>query len=226
MPDWNYDLNGTDWTMGNCGNYTRAQSPWALVNTPDDIFTWDSMVDYSFLTAWKEATVYATQHDVINYTYYVNLTDDSDLGIFYAVEPFAAGAMIQWKPTQIRFKYPSEHIIDGIQYDFEMQVMMNDTLERSQWCYSHQGAFSFLFNIGTEQSDFWNWVGQDSGTINLEYLFTMKTSMTTQMWGYVATDTMPECLNKFCWYFNTPAGTITQATLDALKVDGVNNNNR
>jgi len=46
------------------------------------------------------------------------------------------------------------------------------------------------------------------------------------MWGYRGSDTEPNCTPSFCWYFNYPAQTIKQETLDKLKMEGVEFNNR
>jgi len=110
----------------------------------------------SFLTAWKEAQV--TDYGFSNYTYRINITDGA-LGTFYAVEPFPASVQIWWEPYQIRFKYPSEHTIEGVQYDMEMQIVMNDTLRRSVWCKEYTAALSIMFSVGTEDSPFFSWVG-------------------------------------------------------------------
>ena len=42
----------------------------------------------------------------------------------------------------------------------------------------------------------------------------------------MGTETEPNCMDKFCWYMNLPAGTITKETLEKLKVDKVEFNNR
>ena len=46
------------------------------------------------------------------------------------------------------------------------------------------------------------------------------------MYAYVGTETAPPCAKKHCWYFSLPVQTITQATLDQLKQEGVEWNNR
>ena len=44
----------------------------------------------------------------------------------------------------------------------------------------------------------------------------------------MGTETEPNCMDKFCWYMNLPAGTITKTTFDQLKAlnPGVDYNNR
>ena len=104
--------------------------------------------------------------------------------------------------------------------------MLNDTYGVSQWCTSHKGGFSFFFDVGDTQSSFWDWVGKDTYTIDLNQVFSKTSPMDTQILGYMGTETEPNCMDKFCWYMNLPAGTITQATLDMLKVKDVEFNNR
>ena len=220
-PSWNYVNHGTDWDFLNCSDTSLWQSPWPL--TTDTSFVWSELGQLSFLTAWQEAQI--TDYGVTNYTYRMNITDGA-LGTFYAVEPFPASIQIWWEPYQIRFKYPSEHSIDGVSYDMEMQIVMNDTLQRSVWCKEYKAALTIMFSIGTEDSEFLDWVGTENPTINLEKVFTKTTSMTSQMWSYMGTDTEPSCNQGFCWYFPLPVQSITQETLDKLKAPGVEWNNR
>ena len=105
---------------------------------------------------------------------------------------------------KLRFHYPSEHQIDGVSYDLEMQIVLNDTLTRAKWCKSNQGAFSLFFNVGETQSEFWNWVGQTEKTIDLNNVFTKTSSLSSLMYSYVGTDTQPPCEESYCWYFNLP----------------------
>lgn len=49
--------------------------------------------------------------------------------------------------------------------------------------------------------------------------------MSTQMFGYVGSETVPDCTYNVCWYVPSTPGTITQATLDSIKqMNGVDNN--
>ena len=188
------------------------------------------MCDVSFLPAWKSATVSSDKYGASNYVLRINATD-GDMGAFYATEPFAGAAQIYWEVLGIRFHYPSEHTIDGVRFDLEMQVTLNDTKKLCQWCTSHLGAFSLFFNVDTtESTDFWAWTDQMTAgqnlTIDLSKVFDKNKAIQSQMWGYQGSDTEPNCTLKFCWYFNYPPQTITQETLDKLKVDGVEANYR
>jgi len=78
-----------------------------------------------------------------------------------------------------------------------------------------------MFNIGQTQSSFWDWVSLGPAQIpnfDLNQIFAKTGAMSSIMYGYVGSDSMPDCTDKFCWYVtNMPTGTITQATLDQLK---------
>ena len=72
--------------------------------------------------------------------------------------------------------------------------------------------------MGEEESDFWNFLDPDKGyNIDLSKVFSKTDPMTSQILGYVGTDTQPPCTDKFCWYLKIPTMTITQETLDLLK---------
>ena len=60
-----------------------------------------------------------------------------------------------------------------------MQVMLNDTYSVAQWCTSHKGGFSFFFNVGDTQSSFWDWVGKDTYSIDLNQVFSKTSGMNT-----------------------------------------------
>lgn len=176
-PTWNYDDHGEDWTMGNCGNRATGafQSPLGDISTAGTgLKPWTSYDSVSFLTAWQEATLKTGDYGFSNYTYRVNATD-GNMGVLYATEPYYAKAQVVWTVEQLRFKYPPEHTFDGETYDMEMQIHLNDTLDRCKYCFAHQGALSLFFNIGTETGDFWNWLDATDKKINLEDVFT-KTS--------------------------------------------------
>ena len=143
------------------------------------------------------------------------------MGGFYAVEPYASNAQIYWQVNRLRFHYPSEHSIDGVSYDLEVQIIVDDVYKRAEYCKSYKGGFSLMFNIGQTQSSFWDWVSLGPAQIpnfDLNQIFAKTGAMSSIMYGYVGSDSMPDCTDKFCWYVtNMPTGTITQATLDQLK---------
>ena len=119
-PTWNYIDHGEDWTMAECTNTasTVYQSPWA-VDTSKTIKDWSSKDTVSFLTAWTQADLSEYNYGISDYTYRINETE-GNLGIFYAMDPSSADQQIVWQVSEVRFKYPSEHTIDGQQFALEM----------------------------------------------------------------------------------------------------------
>lgn len=108
-----------------------------------------------------------------------------------------------------------------------MQITADDIYTRAERCKNNIGAFSLMFEVGDTQSDFWDSFGtSDIQNLDLSLLFPKTQAMTTQMYSYVGTDTMPNCTDLMCWYINMPVQTITQATLDMLMVTSVDANNR
>ena len=122
----------------------------------------------------------------------------------------------------IRFHTPAEHTLFDVEYDLEMQIIAKDVQERADQCKSYTGAFSLFFTIDDDatESDFWDWVGKEElPNVDLNKLFTITTPMTTKMYGYVGSDSMPSCTPQFCWYLAEPlegTNTITTATLQQL----------
>lgn len=162
-------------------------------------FQWSMNSAVAFLTGWKTASIQAADHGVSNYTYRINATD-GNMGVFYATEAYIAPAQVEWEVVQVRFKYPSEHSVNGVSYALEMQVVLNDTLRRCSYCLAHTGALSLFFDIGEEPNDFWDWVGQETFDFDLSKAFNKTTSMNAYMTGYGGTDTEPNCSGIQCWY--------------------------
>ena len=211
-PTWNYLQHGADWDFPSCNDTSLGQAPLSLdTSATGGMYDWTSFGKVGWLTAWETANIANTDYGVTNYTYRINATD-GNMGSVYLTEPFAAQIQILYQVEQIRFKYPSEHKIDGKQYDLEMQVMLNDTYGLSSWCKSYKGGFSFFFDVDTSdqptQSAFWDWVGKDTLSIDLNQVFSKTSGMDTQIFGYMGTETEPNCMNLFCWYMNLPAGKI------------------
>lgn len=204
-PSWNYLQHGEDWNFESC-NITAvnkpAQSPLTLDTTKIN-FDWSTNSNVAFLTGWKTASIAAADHGVTNYTYRINATE-GNMGVFYATESYIAAApQVEWQVEQIRFKYPSEHSIDGNTFDLEMQVVLNDTLGRANYCSGHMGALSVMFNIAAEPAnDFWDWIGEETFDFDLSKVFDKTTSMNSMMIGYGGSNTEPTCEQIWCWYLN------------------------
>ena len=81
-----------------------------------------------------------------------------------------------------------------------MQVILNDTLSRANYCSGHKGTLSIMFNIDETPNDFWDWVGQETFDFDLTKVFTKTTSMEALMVGYGGTDSEPNCTRIWCWY--------------------------
>ena len=148
------------------------------------------------------------------------------MGFFYGTEAFPQNApQILWNVTQVRFKYPSENTIEGHQYALEMQIVMNDTLNRALFCTAHKGVLSLFFDVGdTQDDDFWSFAGQEGDfKFDLSKVFDKTTAIQSEMFGFMGTDSQPECDNGYCWYLNVPgtgatvSRTITAETLEKLK---------
>lgn len=122
----------------------------------------------SFLPGWKVANIDKSNYGVSNYVLRINATD-GNLGSFYATEPYMSDAEVKWEALQVRFHYPSEHTIDGVQFALEMQITLNDTQKRCSYCTSHLGAFSVFFEVSDddEESDFWSWTNEMTAGTNL-----------------------------------------------------------
>ena len=109
--------------------------------------------------------------------------------------------------------------------------MLDDPNGRADYCKSGKGALSILFTVGTDaDSEFFSWVddamaGNDF-EVDISKIYPKTSSMTTQTWSYNGSDSEPNCTLDFCWYISYPSMSITQETLDKLKVTDVAMNNR
>ena len=54
-------------------------------------------------------------------------------------------------------------------------------------------GLSIFFKIGEETNEFWNWLDADEKVVKLDEVFTVTSSMVNKMYGYVGSDTEPEC---------------------------------
>jgi hypothetical protein len=64
-----------------------------------------------------------------------------------------------WDATDIRFRYPSEHTIQGKGFDLEMQVFLYDSYgDKSFYCLSGRTNLALFFNVATDDNPFFNWL--------------------------------------------------------------------
>ena len=103
-----------------------------------------------------------------------------------------------------------------------MQIVAEDVQKRADSCKSYMGIFSLFFTMDDDQDEsaFWSWVGQDTITnFNLNDVFPITAPVSTKTYGYIGSDSMPNCTASVCWYLAMPnEGTnyIKSATLAKL----------
>ena len=119
---WNYNDHGKDWDFESCNDIDAYQSPQNIDS--QQCSSWSSFSTVSFLMGWKSLENAA--FGVSDYTYKIDATD-GNMGVWQACEPDRSETQIEWTVEQVRFKYPSEHTMDGVSYDLEMQIILNDT---------------------------------------------------------------------------------------------------
>lgn len=84
-----------------------------------------------------------------------------NFGYLYATEPLknASNPQLKWGSTEVRFHTPAEHIIQGTQYDMEMQIFLDDVDSRALFCSAHKAALSLMFTVDdTSTSSFFDWI--------------------------------------------------------------------
>lgn len=116
-PEWNYDKHGADWNFTNCNSSSMVQSP---VNTTFSAkpFDWYGAA-FTFLPSYEVSGV--TEAGPKDYVYRLY----GDFGGVFASEtlPIASSTrQVRWDANEIRFHYPSEHIVNNKTYDLEMQI--------------------------------------------------------------------------------------------------------
>ena len=66
-------------------------------------------------------------------------------------------------------------------------------------------GLSIFFKIGDETNDFWDWLDADSKEVHLDEVFTVTSSMINKIYGYIGSNTEPDCSQLWCWYINKPS---------------------
>lgn len=67
-----------------------------------------------------------TNASIVNYVY----TIEGSFGTMFAKEPSIddSSKIVQFSGYEVRFHWPAEHLINGTQFDLEMQIFMKVTL--------------------------------------------------------------------------------------------------
>lgn len=157
---------------------------------------------FSFLPTFEAGV--ATWIGVEQYVYQVY----GNFGGIYLAEPAVNNVtnhIVYYEASNIRFHYPSEHTLNGTQYDMEMQIFGNDIYDRALACYSHQAAVSILFKLDATSAahPFFAWQATSASgdtTIDLTTYLTKVSGTTQSVSGYMGTDSMPGCNYGTCWY--------------------------
>ena len=111
---------------------------------------------WEFLPSFKEGTTEDYGFD--NWVYMIK--GNGTFGGYYATEPVAYtnNRAVYWDAYEIRFHYPAENLINGTQYDLEMQIFGWDLFDRHFICTEKKGALSIFFEVDdTAEQKFFDW---------------------------------------------------------------------
>jgi hypothetical protein len=211
---WSYESNGTDWTMGNCGLKNYPQAPLNITN--DDPATNLDWLPYhwEFLPSFKSGE--ADSYGFDNWVYMLK-SNQSAFGGYYATEPVAYtnNRAVYWDVYEVRFHYPAENLINGTQYDLEMQIFGYDLYDRHFICTQKKGALSVFFNVDDTlpENDFFSWQANATAgepiSVDFDKVVTKITGSTSDITGYRGTDSMPDCAFPICWWIIQTPQTCT-----------------
>lgn len=144
---WNYDLNGTDWTMGLCKAKNYPISPVNITNTDPTLNRDWLPYHFQFLPTFQPGNT--TFAGFNNWVYMLQNNKTSSWAGYYLTEPvgYSNNRAVYWDAYEIRFHYPSENRINNTQFDMEMQIVGYDYYNRHFVCTSGVAIMSLLFNI-------------------------------------------------------------------------------
>jgi carbonic anhydrase len=85
-----------------------------------------------------------------------------------------------------------------------------------------------LFNVSKtqEENPMLNFLTNPQEKVDLSQLFTTDFALTNTMYGYVGTNSVPNCERNLCWYVLDTIQTIGPKQYEQIKVDGIGSNNR
>lgn len=154
--------------------------------------------------------------------------NSSSLGGYYATEPvgYSNNRAVYWDTNEIRFHYPSENKINGTQYDLEMQIVGYDYYDRHFVCTSGRSIMSLFFNVDDTQPEnpFFDWQANATAglpvNIDLTQLVSKILGVQSDITGFRATDSMPDCGYVTCWYLIVNSYTMTTAQRDFFVYPG------
>jgi carbonic anhydrase len=117
---YNYLLGGEDWgTMGVCGTGLE-QSP---IDIPDNTYDVADDEDLIVRATFNAMSTTDTSAKFTDTTYYVSLASDAPFGSISAFKVNHKTSTTYTNCVQFHFHAPSEHTVDGEQYDLEMHIV-------------------------------------------------------------------------------------------------------
>ena len=203
---WNYNLNGTDWKMGECNKKTYPLAPMNVTNTDTTLNRSWLPYHWSFLPTFQPGNT--TFAGFNNWVYMLMNNKTSSWAGFYATEPvgYSNNRAVYWDTYEIRFHYPAENLINGTQYDLEMQIYGYDYYNRHFVCTTGVAVLSILFQVDDAQPEnpFFAWQANATQgldvNIDLTTIVSKTLGVTSDITGYRGTDSMPDCNYVTCWY--------------------------
>ncbi|KRX04604.1 Nucleotidyltransferase, class I, C-terminal-like [Pseudocohnilembus persalinus] len=194
-------VNQNDWS-GNCqtGN---EQSP---IEIEDDVSVCSDSAQLYFIPTDEDISTSSILDNQIQISGAFSSAYASDID----------GIVAGYTAYQINIKSPSEHIIDGKQYDVEVQIMHKVMSDFSATAQRKKAGVSILFNKGSVEQTFFDYIKlsnfpSDQYDLNLfEALKTAEFNSTSEYYTYKGSLTQPDCTEEVNWYIYTDPLSITK----------------